>query len=155
VTYLVARHLSFYRGEHYARLIAKPEELQPILDAACSLASGTATQGQDSERLLAEIRAHAKEAELGLLPRLGPHLARAKHPLDLAGWLRAVEITAARAGFLLCGDLAAAARIGAAEPSIQRVGLSAERLVRELLLFSVSEEYFRLRAHLGIDVKAS
>ena len=34
-----------------------------------------------------------------------------RQPADIAAWVEATEATAARAGFLLCGDLPCAARL--------------------------------------------
>lgn len=71
---------------------------------------------------------------------------------DVKRWLQAVELTSCRSGFLVCNDLETAAKmvtqLGAQGP----VNLPPKEKVKELVLFSVSEEYFRLREHLGIRI---
>ena len=57
-----------------------------------------------------------------------------------------------RAGFLLCGDLATARKWSSAEP-VTPNDLSPQDKLKELLAFSVSEGYFKLRAELGLAIK--
>jgi hypothetical protein len=66
-------------------------------------------------------------------------------------WVQAVEITSCRAGLLLCGDLEIAKKIIAAEPQ-QPNDLSAQEKLKEILQFSVSEQYHALRGALGITI---
>ncbi len=70
---------------------------------------------------------------------------------DLKRWMQAIEITASRAGLLLCADLEIAKKIIAAEPQLPGDLPPAEKM-KELLVFSVSEQYFTLRKTLGIAV---
>lgn len=70
---------------------------------------------------------------------------------DLKRWMQAIDITAARAGLLLCADLEIAKKIIAAEPQLPGDLPPAEK-VKELILFSVSDQYFALRKALGIAV---
>jgi golgin subfamily B member 1 len=70
---------------------------------------------------------------------------------DLKRWMQTVEITAARAGLLLCGDLEIARKIIAQEPQMPG-DLSPPEKMKELLIFSVSEQYLQLRKALGIAV---
>ncbi len=69
--------------------------------------------------------------------------------------MQCVELTACRAGFLLCNDLEIAARMIQAEPPLGAVDLTPKEKVEELVLFSVSEAYFRLREALGIQIQIS
>jgi hypothetical protein len=71
--------------------------------------------------------------------------------LDLLGWIVASDLTAARAALALCGDLGAAARVLAVEPSGQSP-LPARERINDLLAFSVSEDHFAVRAALGMHV---
>jgi hypothetical protein len=70
---------------------------------------------------------------------------------DLRRWMQAIEITAARAGLLLCADLEIAKKIIAVEPQLPG-DLAPPEKMKELLVFSVSEEYFALRKTIGIAV---
>jgi len=99
-----------------------------------------------------EIAPLLGEERRARLQALGELFVQARRPTDVVRWLGAIELTAARVGFLLCGDLAVAARLVAADPMTRAAGLGPEEVIRELVLFSVSEQLFRLREHLGIRV---
>ncbi len=68
--------------------------------------------------------------------------------VDLVKWGYAVEATVHRVGFLLCGDLEVAAKMVQME-SVQVGGPQAKDKVRELVLYSISEDYFAVRQQLG------
>jgi hypothetical protein len=70
---------------------------------------------------------------------------------DLRKWMQTVEVTGARAGLLLCADMDIAKKIISAEPQMPG-DLSPGEKMKELLVFSVSEQYFTLRKSLGIAV---
>jgi hypothetical protein len=55
--------------------------------------------------------------------------------LDLKKWVAGVDMTADRAGFLVAHDMEVSSEI-----------------IKELVLFGVSEEYFALRGKLGIGI---
>jgi hypothetical protein len=73
---------------------------------------------------------------------------------DIKRWMQSVELTACRAGFVLCNDLEIAARMIHAEPPMGAVDLTPKEKIQELVLFSVSEGYARLREALGIQIQA-
>lgn len=72
--------------------------------------------------------------------------------LDVLRFTRAVERMACRAGLLACGDVNVAAHQIAMDGRVIG-GLTAADRVRDLIGFSVSEPYARLRAALGIAVR--
>jgi golgin subfamily B member 1 len=65
---------------------------------------------------------------------------------NLMRWSAAVDKTAARAGMLLCNDLATATAL-----LEQEEGKHGERS-KDLLVFATSDRYFQLRRQLGIAV---
>ena len=71
--------------------------------------------------------------------------------VDLKRWMQSIEVTACRAGLLLCADLEIAKKIIAAEPQMPG-DLPPQEKLKELIVFSVSEQYFHLRKALGIAV---
>ena len=74
-----------------------------------------------------------------------------EHVMTVARWVAGVGLTADRAGFLLAHDLeTAVAVIRASDDASSAV--STQDRVQELVLFSVSEQYFHLRQQLGISV---
>jgi hypothetical protein len=73
--------------------------------------------------------------------------------VDIEKWIRCVELTGCRAGLLLCNDLEVAARM--IQSDVTTVDdIPDKEKIKELILFSASEEYFRLREHLGININA-
>lgn len=71
--------------------------------------------------------------------------------LDVLRFHRAVERMACRAGLLACGDVNVAARLIAIDGRTIG-GLSAADRVRDLISFSVSEGYAKVRAALGLAI---
>jgi len=65
-------------------------------------------------------------------------------------WMTAVDLSLSRAGLLLCDDVETAFRLQAVEV---KPGLKATERVRELLLYAVSDSYFKLREQMGLQVK--
>ena len=72
--------------------------------------------------------------------------------LDVSRWLEGLEHSANRLGLVVCNDLAAAAQTIRNEASpISKVSV-ADR-IQELVLFSISDDYFTLRQALGVAIK--
>lgn len=69
---------------------------------------------------------------------------------NLAGWAAAVERSATRAGYVLCGDLAVAAKILAEDP---RGLVPVDDKIADLLGYAVSGAHHALREELGIAVE--
>jgi hypothetical protein len=70
---------------------------------------------------------------------------------NIKRWNQAVEQTACRAGMLVCGDLEIAKKIIGAEPQLPG-DLTPQEKMKDLLIYSVSENYSQLRKALGIAV---
>jgi len=162
IAFLAGRHLTYCRPEHYA-LIFFPTlpALSSLLMAAVRLivprlsAGAPQPQLQESasrvvtelgERLPAEDKAALEQAVLRLEARGGK--------LDLHTWIRHVELTAGRAGLLLAGDLRTALRIIKSEVrTVSDLSLDTKR--GDLLSFTVSEAYGKLRERMGIAILSS
>jgi hypothetical protein len=67
--------------------------------------------------------------------------------------MQAAEITALRAGLLLCDDVDTAVHMTQQIASDSTADLAPRDKVKEIVLFSISESYFRLREQLGIQIK--
>ena len=154
--FIVTKHLAYYRGEHYMRF------LEPTVAGLTTLLLAAIKVGnpyfQLSQDLTKQVTPVVQIIRKGLLPvqmeQLGS-VARAfvnsKAPMDLKKWVTSVELTACRAAFLLCNDLETAAKIVSAEPP----GISdvpPKDKINELILFSVTESYFKLRKLIGFDI---
>jgi tetratricopeptide (TPR) repeat protein len=71
--------------------------------------------------------------------------------VDIGKWIIASDLTASRAALVLCGDIVAASRVLAIEPSGQSP-LSVAQRMNDLLPYFVSEDHFAVRAALGMQV---
>jgi hypothetical protein len=153
LTFMCGKHLSHYRGEHYIRtLFPTQAELTIMLFAGVMIAAPNTPMPQD---MAAQIRATAQE------------LAKYIQPVQLEGcawWSSASSTRAPRptssAGTRLSSSRRAArayrvgrSRGGEEDPERGAAApgrsLAADKM-KELLLYSVSEEYARVRQALGI-----
>ncbi len=159
LTFIIGKHLSNYRGEHYIKsLFPTLAELKVVLFAAIKIILADFNVPPDMAQA---VNSAAMEFAKGMRPIERDSLrivvqkfvddgARA----DLKRWMQTVEVTAARAGLLLCGDLDIAKKIIAAEPQLPG-DLTPPEKMKELLIFSVSDHYLKLRKSLGINVESA
>ncbi|HEX5101923.1 MAG TPA: hypothetical protein VFV94_20585, partial [Polyangiaceae bacterium] len=158
LTFMCGKHLSHYRGEHYIRtLFPTQAELTIMLFAGVMIAAPNTPMPQD---MAAQIRATAQELAKYIQPvQLEGLRMVVKRFIDegakanIKRWNQAVELTACRAGLIVSGDLEVAKKILSAEQQLPG-DLSPADKMKELLLYSVSEEYARVRQALGIAVAA-
>jgi hypothetical protein len=90
---------------------------------------------------------HAHEPLMAVVPSL----AAEGQAIDVAAWAAGAQLTANRAGLLVCGDLVSATRAVSEDPGGK--GLTAEEAVADLIRWSVSSEHLALREHLGLAVE--
>jgi hypothetical protein len=159
LAFFVARHLVYYRPEHYA-LIFYPSvtEATALVLAAVKLARPElpvpAHAAAAAAKLRKELVAHATEAQRSELAIAVERLDVRGGKVDLAAWIRGVELTANRAGMLLAGDLTVATRM-LREEQRAIADLTFEDRRADLLGWSASRAYADLRAQLGIALRAS
>jgi tetratricopeptide (TPR) repeat protein len=159
LAFSVGRHLVYYRPEHYP-LVFYPSVMDAtaLVLAAVKLARPELPVPSHASAAAAKLRkelvAHATEAQRSTLGIAVEQLDVRGGKVDLAAWIRGVELTANRAGLLLAGDLGIAMRTMRAE----RRGiaeLTFEDRRDDLLAFSASRAYADLRAKLGVGLRAS
>ena len=156
LTFIVGKHLSGYRGEHYIRnLFPTLNELKVILFAGVKIVISDfavpAEMAQAVNATASELVKHMQPVQRDSLKIVVQKWMEDGAKADLKRWMQAIEITACRAGLLLCADLEIAKKIISAEPQLPG-DLGAADKMKELLVFSVSEQYFALRKALGIAV---
>ncbi|HEV8549352.1 MAG TPA: hypothetical protein VGQ57_09990 [Polyangiaceae bacterium] len=147
--FLVGRHLTWYRSEHYVKtLFSSVPDLEDLFLAALVIANPGLPIAEDMRRRVSPI-AKAIEPLLeppqldtlrGCFLRFVEEGART----NLQRWSLATEKTACRAGFLLANDLGTSLKVLEAEER----GLG--ELAKDLYAFATSERYFGLRRQLGI-----
>ncbi len=152
LAFIVAHHLAYYRGEHYMmRLLPTQPELKLALMAGLRLVGlGAADPAVDQWAQMMQPRLSTTHMES--LRVVAKRFIDAGGRGDVKRWMQAVELTACRAGLLVCSDLEIAQRMVANLPSAGPQDLPPKDKMKELVLFSVSEQYFRLREALGIQI---
>lgn len=156
LTFIIGKHLAMYRGEHYIKtLFPTVTELTVLLFAAMKLVQSDTPSPPDIEKQVmataTTIKQFMQPVQLEGLKMVVKKFVADGAKANLKRWSQCVDITATRAGFLLCGDLEIAKKIIASEPQ-QPGDLPPQEKLKELLLFSVSEQYFSLRQSLGIAI---
>jgi tetratricopeptide (TPR) repeat protein len=150
LAFLAGRHLTYYRREHQV-LVYYPtrDELTRLLLASVQLTKPGITPSGEGSRAVAALAArlenHISEPELDDLTQAVRQLELRGGKFSMSAWTRNVELMAARAGLLLCGDLATAMAIVSNE-SREIAGLTLDAKRRDLVGFGSSEEHAALRA---------
>ena len=122
--------------------------------AAFALATGTLPSDAPMQAVSPLVDALRKLPEPVLVPlrnQIAAYLNSGRNP-DLSQWLRAVDYSADRIGLLLCGDLRQS--IACVKNETFQIGKSSVKdKVKELILYSISDEYFALRRELGLALQ--
>jgi tetratricopeptide (TPR) repeat protein len=153
LSFVVGRHLAYYRPEHHL-LVFFPSlaELSTLFLAAASIALPKLEATPAASKLRASLEKNLQPAERQELAVAVTHFDAAGGKVDLASWIRSVELTATRAGMLLAGDIAIAMRVLNRETrSIADVSLQDKRA--DLLACCASAGFGTLRKRLGIAAK--
>ncbi|MBK7582215.1 MAG: hypothetical protein IPI67_18665 [Myxococcales bacterium] len=152
--FLVGRHLSGYRQEHFVRtMFSAVPDLEDLFLAALTIGNPGLPIAEDMKRRVAPIaaaiepvlEAQQKDALRGHFLRFVEEGGRT----NLQRWSNAAEKTSARAGIALCNDLPSA--FGLLEAEEGKHG----EIQRDLISFVTSDRYFQLRRRMGIAVDLS
>ena len=159
LAFLAGRHLAYYRPEHYA-LVFFPTlaELSVLFLAAVKLALPEVPVplhlSEPVVRMRRDLAQHISKEEGGWLATAVTELETRGGRVDLAAFIRATELTAGRAGYLLAGELLPCARRVRMEMrSVAQVTTEERR--HDLLSFSASHELAELRRILGVVARPS
>jgi tetratricopeptide (TPR) repeat protein len=156
LAFLVGRDLTYYRPEHYVLVMysTKPELmalfLAAVRQARPELPVPEASRAEVHE-LAAYLKEHVAEDARRQLELAVDHFEEAGGRIKLVAWARSIELAATRAGLLACGDLEVAASILDKDDRPIDELTAADRM-NDLLPFSVSEGYAKLRERLGVAV---
>jgi tetratricopeptide (TPR) repeat protein len=156
--FIAAQKLAYLRPGSYVRhILASGTALKSWLFAAIKLTAPQFPVAAEVEGAvndaMAALGAGIQGQARDQLTRVVAKLIQSGTSLDLKRWVGAIDLTADRAGFLLCHDLETAVEVIRASDPDASV-LSREERTKELVLFSVSAAYFELRKRLGISVDA-
>jgi hypothetical protein len=150
LVFLVARHLAYYRPEHYPLVFYSTlPELTTLFFASLKLALPDVTMPSADAvtKLRKRIAAHISADEREALVAAAKRLDAAGGRVDLGAWIRSVEITANRAGLVLSGDFhAAMKRVKGEKRAIADVSVEERRL--DLIGYLASAGHADLRKQL-------
>lgn len=157
LSFVAAKHMSYYRNEHYVRvLFPTVQELTAILLAAIKLVKAdqeVPPEALHTAQQLAPLVGADPVASEGLRKVVRVFFDQGGAS-NIKRWYQSVELTAARAGFLVCGDHEVARKMIHMEPGLPG-DLSPNEKLKEVILFSISENYFALREALGINFQSA
>ena len=156
VAFLSARRLVFMRPEYYLKLLLQTNtELKVALLSAIALVRRDFPITPDVAPLVGqympEIQKRLNPSVFEQLGLVVNRFIQAAPQVDLARWGHAVDAMSHRAGFVVCGDLEVAARMIQSEP-VTVGGPQAKDKIKDLVLYSISEEYFAVRQQMGIVI---
>jgi tetratricopeptide (TPR) repeat protein len=154
--FVAAQSLTYLRPGMYLRhLLASGTALKAWLFGAIKL---TAPQFPVQPELEGAVNEALAALEAGIQGQVRDHLTRvvaklltSGAALDLKRWVMGVDLTADRAGLIAAHDLDMAVQVIRASDD-GAMSLPVEERVKELVLYSVSPEYFEVRRKLGIAV---
>jgi hypothetical protein len=158
LAYALGKRLTLLRSDHvmrWPRIVPQVSELKAFFLAALKLVQPKVPVKGEMEQPVAErvelLRRFLPPQHLEQLTEVVRRFLDSKADVDLHKWAIAVDYTSTRAGFLLCNDIEVAAQQILSEP-IAVGSADPKDKIRDLLQWSVSEEYFELRSHLGLAI---
>jgi len=156
VVYLLTKRLAYMRSEYFLRLLLPTNtELKVVLLSAMVMLQPSFAVPPNLvapiQQYLPEMKKRMQPHALEQLGAVVQHLVQTASEIDLAKWGHAVDATAQRAGFVMCGDLDIAARAVASEPVVVD-GPTSKDKVKQLVLFSISEDYFAIRKQMELTI---
>jgi tetratricopeptide (TPR) repeat protein len=156
IAFASAKWLTFMRPDHYLKLaLPTNTELKTAFLSAIVLAKPDFPVPADMQAVvnqyLPEMRKRIQPQWLEQLAMVVTSFMANAPEIDLGHWGNAVDATSHRAGFIICGDLEVAAKMVSMEPVLVG-GPQVKDKIKELVLYSISEDYFGVRAHLGTTI---
>jgi hypothetical protein len=157
LAFSVARHLAYFRPGYYVRhLVSTGTGLKAWLFAAIKLCVPQFPIAPDLDGQVTEalgyISAEFQGVQREMLASTVSKLLQSGAAIDLKKWVGAIDLTVDRAGFLVAHDLGVACEVirGSEEGS----SIPVKERIKELVLFSIGEEYLALRQKLRIGIDA-
>ena len=156
LAFAIGKNLCWARPEHYIGSAGFPTEVLKVFFMAMMHATNPALGldrqlGPSGPTVINEIQRIPGPILLETQKMMKQYLAQGRNP-NLSAWLTAVDHTTSRMGLIICGDLHQAA--SAIKNDTNPVGkATVKEKIRELVLFGISDEYFELRARLGLSIE--
>jgi tetratricopeptide (TPR) repeat protein len=158
--FVAAKHLSNYRREHYLQYLLQTTATQMgasltqvlLMYLYAAVKVGLPEAEVPANDAVMQVAKHL-QGMMGMQDRQVLHEAARRfieNPIkSIKPWMIAADLTGDRAGLLMCGDLATAAKMMGKVPTLI-TDLNPTQRIMELTVFAVSEGYFTLRKEMGI-----
>jgi tetratricopeptide (TPR) repeat protein len=152
----LGKRMTFLRPQRFLRCaVPSAAALDIALRSALALVGadlGPGAYNGEVDKLTDQLRRMVPKPVIEQMAVVGQQLLSARgEVVDMERWMAATDLTAARVGFVLGNELPAAARVISMEPTTISP-LAAKQRLKDLLSFSVSEEYFAVRKFLGLEL---
>ena len=152
--FMVARAMAFTRPENLLAASLSAKQLRTLLEAMVELAY----PGGPIHPVVEEVTGLARKLKRKIparsqerLLQLASKYREQSEELSIRDWLEGVEHTCNRAGLAFSGDLEAAVQVLKAARVVSPSG-SHRSLIRELIFYTISENYFTLRQALKASI---
>jgi hypothetical protein len=154
LAFVAARHLSYFRQGHFMRqLVPTGTGLRAWLIGAIRGVAPRFPAPANMETQVKECTDAIGRQLVGpqrdALRSMTQKLLDAAPELDMKAWMTGMDLTADRVGFVLSNDLKIANAVIEASPE-DAASVGRKDRLRELLAYSISEEYLELRKRTGI-----
>ncbi len=155
-SFVAGSHLSYLNGGSFSRyLLASTDARKAWVLAATKFIAPTlpvppGLEGPIVEALEA-LRTHLSAQDRDQLARPVNVLLKRGAMIDLDRWVNGIDLTADRAGLLVCGDLQSALAV-IREAGDDANSLSPTERRQELLRYSVSHQYLTIRERLRVTI---
>ncbi len=152
--FMVGRSVAFTRPENLLAATLSPQQLRNLLDAMVETAfTGELVHADENVTHLARgLDKQIPRAKRNLLCQLADAYRKQAGDVSIRDWLEGIEHTCNRAGFLLSGDIETAVQVLKGARVVSPSG-SNRSLIRELIFYSISDDYFELRQVLGAAIR--
>jgi golgin subfamily B member 1 len=156
VVFELGKRMAFLRPERFLRCaVPSVSALDIALRSALALVGagiGPGIYNGEVDKLTDQLRRMVPKPVIEQMAVVGQQLLSARGEIiDMERWMAATDLTAARVGFVLGNELPAAARVISTEPATISP-LPAKQRLKDLLSYSVSEDYFAVRKFLGLEL---
>jgi hypothetical protein len=158
IAFAAAKQLCYLRPEHYLKLaLPTNAALKTAFLSALVAVQPKFPLKPDMVPLVQQYlphltaKLHQNPQWLEALHQVVKRFLQNAAEVDLVKWGYAVDSTGHRVGFILCSDLEVAAKMVSMEPAVVG-GPQAKDKIKELVLYSISEEFFTVRAQMGLTI---
>jgi tetratricopeptide (TPR) repeat protein/tRNA A-37 threonylcarbamoyl transferase component Bud32 len=157
LAFVAARHMTYFRPGYYVRhLVPTGTGLKAWLFAAIKLCVPQFPIAPELEGQVDDAMALTAQDFQGVqrevLASTVSKLLQSGGAVDLKKWVTGIDLTADRAGFLLAHDLQMATDVIRATEDASSV--PPKERIKEIVLFSISEDYLALRQKLRITIES-